>query len=221
MLVLVLAGMAVAPGNAAAAGPAIVLDPTSGTPGSVVRISGSGFCGRPACKPVEVLFSGIPVASGIAVAADGAFRGSFRVPGGGTRGPANVAAVQSREDGYELRAFQSFDVIFGKGEEAEQQAEIRDLVARPSGEPPLRGQPLASFLAAAGVTATPAPNPSLTPSASSSSGSFGAAPTGAGRSGMALSQERFWQALGVAAALGLAAAWAARLVARRHRQRHA
>lgn len=159
---LLMAGVVGAGGAAAAPPPAIALSPTSGTPGSTVAIRGTGFCGTRDCSPVSVLFAGAPAADGIAVGRDGTFRGTFRVPGGGVVGATNVTAVQTRGDGYEVRAFATYDLVFGIGEEAELQAEINDLAAQPPGsaapERPLRGVPLESAAAALrGETASAAP----------------------------------------------------------------
>jgi hypothetical protein len=154
-----LVALGFAGGPASAATPAITLNPGSGTPGSTVAIRGSGFCGTAGCSTVSVFFAGMPAASGLRVAANGTFAGSFRVPGGGTAGTQNVAATQTLADGNELRAFAHYELIFGKGEEAERQAEANDLAAKSpdalvsEGQP--HGVPLASF--AAGSTAPGAP----------------------------------------------------------------
>ncbi len=138
-----------APG--ASASPVIRVDPASGSPGSVVTVHGSGFCGTAGCGAVEVLYSGQLAATGVRVAPDGTFRGTFRVPGGGVPGPQHITATQRLADGNELRAFASYDLVLSKGEEAERQAEANDLQGKSPdalvSEGQAHGVPLASYAA--------------------------------------------------------------------------
>jgi hypothetical protein len=144
--------------------PTISLSPNSGTPGTVVTVRGKGFCDAAGCSAVSILFAGTPAADGIAVGRDGTFRGTFRVPGGGVVGQTNVTATQTEQDGYEIVAHATFDLVFGKGEEAEVQADINDIAAQPPGSPlpekALRGVPLESAAASLrGEEPPPSPSP--------------------------------------------------------------
>jgi len=58
--------------------PGISIDPTSGSPGATVTVSGSGF--DKSEKDIKVLFNGESVASGISADSDGLWEKSFEVP---------------------------------------------------------------------------------------------------------------------------------------------
>jgi hypothetical protein len=95
---------------AAVAEPQLTLSPAAGPPGATVTATGSGFCAAP-CPPVDVDFSGVSVATGVAVAANGSFRASFRVPGGTQGGVNTVSATQQTADGRRaLEATARFDI---------------------------------------------------------------------------------------------------------------
>jgi hypothetical protein len=84
--------------SASAAGPRISLDPTQGTPASVVKAQGTGFCGSSSCSTAQIVFQGVIVADGIAVSADGSFQASFQ-PAAGPPGWKTVLGQQKDASG--------------------------------------------------------------------------------------------------------------------------
>jgi len=84
--------------SAEAAGPRITLNPTQGTPATVVQVKGTGFCGSASCSQAQVVFQGTPVATGIVVASDGTFTASFQ-PSAGPPGWKTVVGQQKDASG--------------------------------------------------------------------------------------------------------------------------
>jgi hypothetical protein len=149
---------AFAPLPAYAAGAALAVSPDSGGPGSMVTLTGSGFCSRPGCGKVAVLAAGRPFAPEQAVSPSGGFTVKTQVSGGYTPGTIEIQARQVLDDGGELTASAQFTYAPSKGEEAEREAETRDRInnlANPSAAVASpKGVPLASF--AAGASSAPA-----------------------------------------------------------------
>jgi hypothetical protein len=95
---------------ATTAGPQLTVSPPAGPPGATVTATGSGFCAAP-CTPVDIGFSGVPVAAGVTVAANGSFQARFRVPGGTPGGANTVSATQQTADGRQaLEATARFNI---------------------------------------------------------------------------------------------------------------
>lgn len=84
--------------SVSAAGPRISLDPTQGTPASVVKAQGTGFCGSASCSAAQIVFQGVIVADGIMVSADGSFQASFQ-PAAGPAGWKTVLGQQKDATG--------------------------------------------------------------------------------------------------------------------------
>ncbi len=76
----------------AAATPKLVAIPNHGPGGTIVSLSGSGFC--VSCGVVEIDFGATPVKRGTIVASDGSFQTSFMVPGGAQAGTNAINAYQ-------------------------------------------------------------------------------------------------------------------------------
>ena len=149
----VIAGVVVVGGPAASAQslPSISLAPTSGGPGSIVRITGVNFCSRTGCGPVRVTISGTEFGRDATPDAGGRWQSKAQVPGGMIAGNHEVVAVQMLDDGNELRASADFTYASSRGEAAEREAENRDAIAHLSNPSapavPPRGQPLSSLAA--------------------------------------------------------------------------
>lgn len=92
------ASLAFGAGAASAAAPRITLNPTQGTPATVVQVQGTGFCASPPCSQAQIVFQGVTVADGIVVAADGSFRASFQ-PAAGPPGWKTVTGQQKNANG--------------------------------------------------------------------------------------------------------------------------
>lgn len=106
-LVVLLAGPA-----AAAVRPAIQVFPAYGPPGTVVRVTGQGFCPKP-CSTVGIVVATQEVAVGVTVGSAGTFDTRVRVPGGLPAGTAPVVARQTDASGATVFAASSFDVTPG------------------------------------------------------------------------------------------------------------
>ena len=91
-------------------GPALLLNPVSGTAGTEVGARGHGFCAAAACSPVKITVAGVVVASNIRVSASGAINTIFRVPGGTAPGQLPVVASQTLANGSVATAYSYFTV---------------------------------------------------------------------------------------------------------------
>lgn len=175
MVVAVLGSVFATPGPAWAGGPDIKLNPDSGGPGTPVTITGGGFCGSGGCSPLRLTFSGQPFGADLQPDGDGGFRSTAQAPGGLVPGSHEVIATQTLADGNEVRASAEFTYSPSRGEEAEREAETRDLITNlenPSAPPPKpRGVPLSAI----------ASTPSESQPADSSLPSDGTSATRAGR----------------------------------------
>lgn len=147
---------ALAPSGAHAKGPVVTVTPDSGGPGTIVTLTGKGFCARSGCSVVSLTLAGRRFAPEQTVPASGEFTVRTQVSGGFTSGVLEVDARQTLEDGNTWSASAWFTYSPSKGEEAEREAETRDLIGHlenPSvavASP--KGEPLASFGASAGAT---------------------------------------------------------------------
>jgi hypothetical protein len=93
LLVALLGGglMAAVPA-AAATGPHVTVSPAAGPSGTVVTVTGSGFCAS-GCTPVTILFNGNLAQSNVAVSANGSFSVTATVGSGA--GTVEVLAMQT------------------------------------------------------------------------------------------------------------------------------
>lgn len=147
---------ALAPSGAHAKAPVLTVTPDAGGPGTIVTLTGKGFCARPGCSVVSFTLAGRRFAPEQTVPASGELRVRTQVSGGLTSGVLEVEAKQTLEDGNTWSASAWFTYSPSKGEEAEREAETRDLIGNlvdPSapGVPP-KGEPLASFGTSDGAT---------------------------------------------------------------------
>src|SRR5437899_2156048 len=78
------------------ADPSIGVDPASGPPLTVVKVTGIGYCPAP-CSAVTIKIDTLNVATGVPVDGDGSFTAFVRVPG--SVRPGAVAVIASQTDG--------------------------------------------------------------------------------------------------------------------------
>jgi hypothetical protein len=94
VLVALLGGGLVAAVPAAAqTGPHVSVNPATGPSGTVVTVTGSGFCAS-GCTPVTILLNGLVAQSNVAVSSGGSFTATATVDSGA--GSIEVLATQTR-----------------------------------------------------------------------------------------------------------------------------
>jgi hypothetical protein len=89
------------PGAAYAIGPVVQISPPSGPPGTIIKVTGSGFCAAP-CEPVHIFVGPAPVGDDVPITADGRFGVEVQVPEGIRQGEQPVVAVQHDTNGADL-----------------------------------------------------------------------------------------------------------------------
>ncbi len=147
--------VAVSPGVAYAIGPVVQISPPGGPPGTIIRVTGTGFCAAP-CGPVRIQVGTSPVAGDVPITSDGRFGVEVQVPESAREGDVPVVASQRDANGVELVGRTVFVVMFGAPPRVQPPAG-----ASAGAVPTLPGSPTAtaaSPAAAAAAGAPPAPN---------------------------------------------------------------
>lgn len=177
---------------ASAATPRLVANPDEGPGGTIVALTGTGFC--VSCGVVEIDFAATPVKRGLVVGSDGSFSTTIMVPGGAQAGTDMINAFQQSV----LVAQVAFNVT-------------------PSAPPPT-GQP--SPVPTHSNPASPSPTPRSTPTATPGASQVPSSPPApASATPAAASRQDLTAGLAVALVLVIAAAAAAiGLVAWRRRR---
>jgi len=148
------------PGAAYAIGPVVQISPPSGPPGTIIKVTGSGFCPAP-CEPVHIFVGPAPVGQDVPITPDGRFGAEVQVPEGLRQGETPVVAVQHDTNGEELLGRTVFVVTLAPP------TRVAPPPAGPSGEPepaptpkvlPVSPTPSASRAVAAATGGEPAPN---------------------------------------------------------------
>ena len=135
---IVLALVLSATGSAAAPASGVAVDPTYGTPLTVVNVTGTGFC-HSGCSAVSISVGSLFVASDVAVQNDGSFSKVIRMPGTVRPGEVAITASQTDQNGAPTSARTTFTVTTGTP--APTQYPTPSTIQPPTGSPPTTRPP--------------------------------------------------------------------------------
>ncbi|HEY6875949.1 MAG TPA: hypothetical protein VI384_06285 [Candidatus Dormibacteraeota bacterium] len=130
-----------------AATPRLVVNPDHGPGGTVVSVTGTGFCAS--CGVVEIDFAATPLKRGVIVGADGSFSTTVTVPGGAQAGTDSINAYQQGV----LVAQTAFNVTPSAPAPTGQPSPVPTRTATPSSTP----KPISTPTASAGASQAPSP----------------------------------------------------------------